>query len=93
MWKLISVVQQARALADASAPAVSVLAARPSRHRRHTGFGPRPVSMACLAFLEQVLKVPKAAGENGNVREGPLSLWDELQLQPSSANGGNVEQS
>lgn len=29
-----------------------------------------PVNIACLAFLEQVLKVPKAAGENLNLQNG-----------------------
>lgn len=52
-----------------------------------------PVNLARLALSQPVLKVLRAAEENLDLSERPLSLWDEPQEQPSSADGGKVEQS
>lgn len=70
-------------------PIVRVLAATPSRwvSIQH------PVNLARLALSQPVLKVLGAAEENLDLSERPLSLWDEPQEQPSSADGGKVEQS
>lgn len=97
MRKLISAVQQTHALA-AACVRTFLLVLTPhcqgfSSHTQPPVSIQHPVNLARLALSQPVLKVLRAAEENLDLSERPLSLWDEPQEQPSSADGGKVEQS